>query len=125
LKRIRESLRATDGVTELMARPYLVSDDATNRRSTATLDARMAAIQPKDEDGRRAIPNSQLHDLRTALFLGREAATARYELVRERYEEFKALLPDGLFWEDGDQQRTHLLDAIDLFAFWHTDGGRL
>jgi hypothetical protein len=124
LECIREALSVDGGVTELVARPYLVRDDGP--RTVAALTARMNAIQARNDDNRRAIPNSQLHDLRAALFLGREAAEARLNLIRPRYEnELKRLLADdAMFWKDGDVHRTALLDAIDLVEFWHDERER-
>jgi hypothetical protein len=122
LNRIRKSLEIDD--TLLVARPYLISNDHSNPRGTAALAKRMLAIQTPDDDGRRAIPNSQLHNLRTALFMGRAAAEARLELIRNRYGESlqPLLVNDKLFWNEvtknGTFARTALLDAIDLVEFW-------
>jgi len=127
LERIREELTIGDAM--LVARPYVVSETDGNR-TTARLAECIAAIQAENAEGRRAIPNAQAHELRSALFLGESAAEARLKLISTRYEkELKHLLTEGkLFWSETDDKgnsisRTHLLDAMDLFDFWAAKEG--
>jgi hypothetical protein len=152
LMRIRRKLQCDDGRTWLYARPYLVAPQ--DRLSPGTeqkgwvsnhdwehLKRRVDALFVKDSDGRRCLPNSQLHDLRGGLFLGREGADARYRLIRRRYQDQGiAALDEGetesLFFgdeiEDGGAlktiSRTRLLDALDAANFWinntQRNGGR-
>ncbi|NCJ08013.1 hypothetical protein GS597_16165 [Synechococcales cyanobacterium C] len=74
-----------------------------------------------DDEGRRCLPNSQTHDLRAALFLGKAAADARYQLIRQRYESLERLAgsPDSLFQaEPGTHtDMTALMDIIDAAEF--------
>jgi hypothetical protein len=145
LKRIREHHHVDEhGATRLYARPYIVTpgaklngagDDWVAKRMWAELENRvkvMCATDENDED-RRALPNSMLHELREGLFLGEEKADARMRLVRHRYQEqgFDKLLgdtegPGSLFWKEKIEIRnvnrnghaTGFLDALDLVEFW-------
>ncbi|HEX4613498.1 MAG TPA: hypothetical protein VH092_35275, partial [Urbifossiella sp.] len=94
-------------------------------RTANTLHAKIAAVRAKNEDKRPLLPNSMLHDLRAALFLGRRAANHAFDLVRHRYPGFAALFdpgPNGMFFpDDTGVYRTHLLDALDLVGFWPED----
>ena len=132
LDRIREKLHRDDGKTRLYARPYLVTptkDSGAEQGRTKPddwqeLEKRVKAIFAKDEDGRRKLPNSQLHDLRGGLFLGKEGADARYHLIRQRYEKqgIATFDEDGrkslFFAEPNEVHRTRLLDALDAANFW-------
>lgn len=78
------------------------------------------------DGGKRKLPNSQMHDLREGLFLGKEAADARYKLIRDRYrkEDIVKLVgsEDSLFQKEPttDIYMTGLLDAIDVADFLDT-----
>jgi hypothetical protein len=128
LARIRGELTTDHGQTHLVARPYLVSEQGEHGpRHVRTLEQRLRALQARDEDGRRRLPNSMLHDLRLGLFLGHEAAEARLGLVRERYRAHgiaHLLQRDRLFWEEEGKRLTALLDAMDLVEFWE-DGNHV
>ncbi|GAB4213089.1 MAG: hypothetical protein OHK0012_08550 [Synechococcales cyanobacterium] len=85
------------------------------------LQSRINILLKRDK-GQRILPNSQIHDLRTGLFQGKQAADARYRLIRERYPELKKLVrdPNSLFIEAPAADRkdkplwlTALLDSID------------
>jgi hypothetical protein len=138
---IRAELAPTEN-ERLYARPYAVSANYKFKwRTAATLGDRIVAIRKK-EDGRHVLPNKMLHELREALFLGREGAEARLDLVRDRYvkQGIGALLAESkspaeykmdLFWLSTDEPdddkksvkiyRTALLDAMDLADFWTED----
>lgn len=125
--------------TWLFARPYIVSDISDEQLEKdvkepawfkqhrwSHLERRVAAMLAKDEDGKRKLPNSQLHTLREALFLGKGEADARTKLVKHRYEEegFNKLLcgkDETLFFQeqrDGEAgHATHFLDALDIVEF--------
>lgn len=143
LELIRQKLRVDDGQTHLYARPYVVTGEEELRacrnkwlkaRMWTVLQKRVEAMRAEDPEdpGRRALPNSMLHEVREGLFLGQEEADARMKLVRTRYSKkgFGDLLeeedpPKGqasLFVEekhDGKGGRsTGYLDAIDLVEFW-------
>ena len=119
LARIRAEL--TIGDARLVARPYsLRRNGAPLGRSWADLETRIAAVRSRDEEGRRRLPNSMLHELREGLFCGRLAAEARLGLVRDRYRPHiePLLVANQLFWADGEHHITGLLDAIDTAGFW-------
>lgn len=143
LQEIRRKLRVDDNQTKLYARPFVVTDanhfsaDSdehkwASQHHWSELVSRVDAIFAKDEDEKRKLPNSQLHDLRAALFLGQDSAQARYELIRERYvdkgirkleTEAKKLFTEDSKPDDDLKQRsfTYLLDAMDAANFWRKD----
>ncbi|MEK6410286.1 MAG: hypothetical protein AABN34_25480 [Acidobacteriota bacterium] len=134
LDRIRQKLRVDEGKTLLYGRPYVVTsrgdlpigNEADYRHDWQKLEARIEAIFKKDDDGRRRLPNSQLHDLRGGLFLGEKAADARYRLIRQRYKEQGITTFDeageggrqSLFFTENGGRHTRLLDALDAANFW-------
>ena len=146
LDRIRRKLHFDGEKTLLYGRPYVVTPQAwleksptgkewAERHDWQKLEARVKAIFAKDDDGRRRLPNSQLHDLRGGLFLGKNGADARYRLIRQRYEaqgiaafdELDTDLNKSLFFPEtikdahGNPKelcRTRLLDALDAANFW-------
>jgi len=127
LERIRRELTVDQGGTLLVGRPYLSSSDGTTtNRCWQDLAKRIESVRASDDqDNRRRLPNSMLHELREALFLGRSAADARLKLVLDRYQKdgLKTLLGNqseggSLFWEDAGLSRTALLDAVDTAEFW-------
>ena len=123
LVRIRRELTRDDGQTKLVARPYLLRPDLKRRgRSWDDLVRRIQAVRDTDpvEESRRSLPSGMLHELREALFLGRNLAEARLKLVRERYQPHinPLLEDDSLFWLDEEIHRTGLQDAIDVAEFW-------
>lgn len=134
LERIRRELTVDDGRTRLVGRPYVTTPNQgpVNRR-WSDLVRRISAVRARDEDNKRRLPNSMLHELREGLFLGHQAADARLKLVLDRYrsEGLERLLGEttesgSLFWrerirEDGQEKtifRTALLDAVDTAEFW-------
>lgn len=127
-ERIRNEWIVDKGQTILTGRPYVVGD-APNpplHRHWRDLTGQITALQARDGDGRRKLPNSMLHELREGLFLGRKAADARLKLVLNRYwnEGLDRLVKNGsgrsgsLFWNDGQNYRSALLDAMDAVEFW-------
>ncbi len=122
LERIRRELKVDHGATLLVGRPYVTTaEQGPVNRHWSDLMGRIAAVRATDEvEQRRQLPNSMLHDLREGLFLGCAPAEARLRLVRERYRPHidPVLVGDKLFWLDGQQYITGLLDAIDTAEFW-------
>ena len=145
LEEIRDRMKSVNKETWLYARPYVVSDFSNEtldseisepnwckRRRWFELEDRVAAMMAKDEDNKRKLPNSQLHTLREALYLGKAETDARLNLIRHRYKEkdlekgFDALLfnedkdKPTLFFAEKDQGKehaTHFLDALDIVEF--------
>jgi hypothetical protein len=128
LARIREALRLDGGATNLTARPYVVSSGFDDHpwvapRTMVRLQSRVKAVTARGESGRRRLPNSLLHELREALFLGRDAAEARLQLAFGRVQagDFGELLTDRRLFhaEPGsDETIAFLLDAMELDGFW-------
>jgi hypothetical protein len=127
LKRLRQTLTVDKGKTILVARPYAVTpQQGPGNRRLDDLVQRLKAVRATDDDNRRLLPNSMLHDLREGLFRGREQADARLQLALGRHDRksFKNLIQavgksPSLFWREEDGiLRTGLLDAMDLAEFW-------
>lgn len=151
LSEIREMLtvdkdRVQNDQTRLTAKPYVVTADENlyeqnhkiwgltwaKQHHIRGLLARIQALLNTDQDDRRQLPNSQVHSLREGLFLGREEANGRFNLMLKRYPDFSTFLevpsPDddikaeGLFrlaqneteiyWE------TRFLDALEVTDLW-------
>ncbi|MCS6849727.1 MAG: hypothetical protein NZ700_00990 [Gemmataceae bacterium] len=127
LERIRRELTVDGGQTVLVGRPYVTTNGrGPAHRRWLDLQQCIKAVRATDDDQRRKLPNSMLHDLREALFLGRMAADARLRLVLDRYRNqgLDQLLGAGnsLFWKENtagtETYRTALLDAVDTAEFW-------
>ena len=141
LDSIRSRLIKDDGETRLWARPYVVTSFSNLGGATKAgqhwaemhdwkeLETRINVILKSDENDkeRRAIPNSQVHDLRGGLFLGERGADARYQLISHRYENVSLTgfeeSTGSLFFDDQDSKQwngkaTKLLDAMDAANFW-------
>jgi len=140
---IRQKMTADDGLTRLWARPYVVTPIAAQdlegeeEHDAAWLKSRgwdefkdRVAATHKESDGRRALPRSQLHDLREGLFQGRDVADYRLRLMWGRYKDsgLDRLVADAekpsLFWRerdrDAEQKERHvtaLLDVLDAEEF--------
>ena len=136
---IREKLWADGGGTRLIGQPYIITPVErlqqtrdigwVKRHHWDRLVERVRAlIAPSGDDpARRALPNSQAHELRAGLFLGRAVADARYNLIKHRYnraqkEGWPAVSVfegenDSLFWSEDQLQVTGLLDAMDAAEF--------
>lgn len=104
--------------------PYLALSEGEQvpigweKRTSQQLKQRVEALLAK-EDGRRVLPNSQMHDVRAVLFQGTAAADAHYSLIRHRYpslEHHFAFGPGGtsLFESRGAVRAAALLDAMNV-----------
>ncbi len=155
LRRIRDRLSPTPD-TRLYIAPYIVTpikdlsvEDKMRQwaepHQWSYLERRVEALNATDEDGRRILPNSQMHDLRNALSQGADLADVQYRLIRDRYVnsqdrdsdeagdrppvDIQALEgdPESLFTEVTDPvtgkslRITGLLDALDVADFLTTD----
>ena len=124
-----------------VARPYIVSDEEQlkpyandNRvkyRKFSELQIRVGTIL-EENDGKREIPNTQLHKLRERLHLGNAEANAFARTISHRYSAFKRLFADidneNLFFEETDENQinhklTYFLDVMEIAAFWKGFGG--
>lgn len=130
LKRIRESLTVDGGHTRLFAKPYVVTDNPAEpwaaTRQWRQLARRVEAMAATDDvTHRRQLPNSQLHWLREGLYSGRAEADRRFGLIRHRYQrqgiDKVGNGGGGLFEQDGSDQVTGFLDALELSGLW--EGG--
>ncbi len=89
------------------------------------LETKIQVLVAKDENdgGKRKLPNSQMHDLKAGLFLGKEVADARYRLIKDRYDKQNITIlagsEDSLFEKEPNSgiDITGLLDAIDAAEF--------
>lgn len=133
LKPIRQKLIVDDKKTRLYGRPLITTEIQHLTGSTETgldwvklhlwkdLEKRVSALQQSDEEGNRLLPTSQMHDLRSGLFLGQAKADARLKLIWERYKDkgIKNLVRDAsqpsLFWqeEDGNNHKVYVTDFLD------------
>jgi hypothetical protein len=146
LNDIRQRLRTDEHGTLLYGRPYVITPqelfaetltgkDWAMRHDWQEFEKGVRAIFATDEDGRRRLPGSQLHDLRGGLFLGKDGADARYQLIRRRYleqgitrfDEADQDFGKSLFFKEEIEEangnkneiyRTRLLDTLDAANFW-------
>ncbi|MBF2072923.1 MAG: hypothetical protein IGS50_04060 [Synechococcales cyanobacterium C42_A2020_086] len=116
---IRSKLQP-DPQTQLYNRPYVVSDDLSQAEGQGWVELhqwqRLSDRVQALSDGK--LPSSQSHALRTALFLGKEAADAQYRLIQQRYD----LTPftesvQSVFHQSQDIYSTSFLDALDAKDF--------
>jgi len=137
LKPIRQKLIYEDAgkQVQLFGRPYVVTPARklagaaadgqrwAAQRAWEDLNKKVEIILRKDAEGRRLLPNSQLHDLREGLFLKNQAATnARFQLMRQRYavqgiNHLAGESEETLFTQaEGELNLyfTRLLDAMDV-----------
>ncbi|MBD2023922.1 hypothetical protein [Leptolyngbya sp. FACHB-711] len=147
LARIRDRLKRKENGSEvyLVNRPYIVTPqsdlalaikgaDWAEFHRWETLKENVQTLVAKDEENRRKLPSSQMHELRAGLFLGkREQADARYLLIRDRYSSSNSDdkdirvfegNPDSLFQQEPESgiYMTRLLDAIDAADFLGIEG---
>ncbi len=138
LERIRRNLQP-ESTTYLYNRPYVVTEldklksaqgkDWAEQHHWSRLCDRVTRLQSdpdgdQDRDGGVKLPSSQAHALRTALFLGREAANAQYALIKGRYS-LERFAEDNekksLFYQSQDKGQinfhTTFLDALDAQEF--------
>lgn len=140
LELIRDKLKIDEQDKEIVLhnRPYVVTglDKLENAKGEEwakfhhwdKLMEKVKVIKAKSKDNpdKKKLPSSQTHDLRAALFLGKEVADARYKLIYPRYKdigiETLAGSKESLFQkepesEDKTTHTTGLLDAIDVAEF--------
>jgi hypothetical protein len=100
-----------------------LSDFGVSQRAWSRLKRRVQAIvcTDPDDESRRSIPASQLYDLRSMLFEGREACDSKLNLISHRDPAFKALLERtetrwSAFWQDVSEGSyvSSILDAMAL-----------
>jgi len=113
LDQIRARLMVDAGETRLHCRPYVVTPitrlDGTDGKEWAELhhwdelQRRVDALTETDDEGRRQLPNSQMHDLRAGLFHGKAVVDARYKLIRHRYQAEQKTTITAF---DGDREET-------------------
>lgn len=149
-----EEIRAK---TPFVARPYVVSENAeklveneekltkeeketgkiwVKNHHFSELSIRVETMN-EEEDGKRKLPNSQMHVLREGLFVAdttldiQKEVDARAKLIAHRYEKegfdklfvkdkslfFDAVLSDKIE-DENETKRTHFLDALDIVEFW-------
>jgi hypothetical protein len=126
-------------IQKLHNRPYVITseDDIKEAKGLewakfhqlSKLEAKIKVLLAKDENdgGKRKLPNSQMHDLKAGLFLGKKVADARYLLVRDRYQKQNITTLGGsansLFEQEPDSGMyiTGLLDAIDAAEFFNVE----
>ncbi|MEA5619869.1 hypothetical protein VB711_18755 [Cronbergia sp. UHCC 0137] len=124
---------------KLHNRPYVITyeDDIQQANGLewakfhqfSKLEAKIKVLLAKDKNdgGKRKLPNSQMHDLKAGLFLGKEVADARYLLIRDRYPKELTILAgseNSLFQEEEKNSGmyiTGLLDAIDAAEFLNVE----
>jgi hypothetical protein len=125
LNEIREQL--TNQNTRLTAKPYIVTAENKLPNHIDGLLTRIQAIIKKDDYGRRLFPNSQLHELREGLLMGREEANGRLNLLLTISPRLRAFLElpskdedvKGLFRLAADGKwETRFLDALETATFW-------
>jgi hypothetical protein len=130
---IRERLSTDGGNTRLNAAPYVVTPLtdladagdigwAGDHHMDGLLDCVKALSSPGEDGARRAIPNSQAHTLREALFQGRKVADGRFAELRPRYPALEAFSEGdkvSLFRRRDDKHyETRFLDALTSASFW-------
>ena len=141
LDTIRKKQQVDHGQTRLYNSPYVVSNiDAipeNNGQAWATrhdwnaLRSKAKALQldpsqvlNSDREEKKKLSSSQVHTLRSHLYMGKASADSYYQLIKSRYD-FQNLLDgkDSLFVEDPDSKiyTTSLLDAMDVMAFLNFD----
>lgn len=128
LDELREKM--TVGESILTAKPYIVSapnkpanSSWGEKRQFSELSQRVEAMRARDKNdpSKRALPSSQLHALREALFFGHVEANAQMQLIRERYKDKgleKLLCDESLFFPFEGEHYTHFMDALDAVEFW-------
>ena len=136
-KSIRSKLENKDQNYYLHSRPYVVTSETDIQQANGLewakfhqfykLEEKVNVLDAKDNEGKQALPNSQIYDLKAGLFLGKSIADARYLLIRDRYRDQKITTLAGsensLFEKEPDSELdiTGLLDAIDAAKFLNVE----
>ena len=143
LKKIRKELtKKSDKECErLFGSPYIVtginqdqkggtsqlSDEQrgwAENHSASKLKKKVRALQQTNDEGKRELPNSQLHELRSALFQGKAIADSALSQIKHRYGDTlgKLLEQDSsLFREEEGIHVTEFLDALSLAKLYPED----
>ena len=133
LDRIRRNLQP-EPTTYLYNRPYVVTEleklDSAQGKDWAKqhywnrLCDRVNHLKSDNEGDSAKLPSSQAHALRSALFLGRDAANAQYALIQQRYHLKPFAENDdktSLFYQTQEEDKirfhTTFLDALDAKDF--------
>ncbi len=133
LDRIRRNLQP-EPTTYLYNRPYVVTEsdklDSAQGKDWASqhywnrLCDRVNHLKSDNEGDSAKLPSSQAHALRSALFLGRDAANAQYALIQQRYHLKPFAENDdktSLFYQTQEEDKirfhTTFLDALDAKDF--------
>ncbi|MCC5900280.1 MAG: hypothetical protein JJU32_20510 [Phormidium sp. BM_Day4_Bin.17] len=131
--RIRRNLQP-ETTTYLYNRPYVVTEldklesaqgyEWAKQHDWNRLCKRINLLKSDDEGDSAKLPSSQAHALRTALFLGRDAANAQYALIKQRYPLTPFAEDDdktSLFYQTKEENKirfhTTFLDALDAKDF--------
>ena len=128
-ERIRQKLQPELN-TRLYNRPYVVSpvnslsqakgQDWAITHQWKILADRVHWLQQTEHD-QDALPSSQSHAIRTALFIEKEAADGQYALIQSRYNILKEFAEDeaktSLFHQEEGTYITSFLDALDAKDF--------
>lgn len=134
LEQIRKKLEIDSGETKLYASPYIITSpndltpatgsDWVENHKWEDLSRKIELLNATTEDGKRKLPNSQMHELRAGLFLGRQKANARLNLIWQRYqnEGLNGLVASSnpspsLFWTENGKYVTAFLHALDAVDF--------
>ncbi|QLE40845.1 hypothetical protein FD723_10480 [Nostoc sp. C052] len=142
LKQIRQKLQLNKNQTRLYGRPLIVTPQKqlTNATSTGVqwadkhrweeFEMRVRSLHQTDKlEKKPLLPNSQMHDIRSSLFFGKDGADAQLKLIWERYKSLGLcnLVADiqqpSLFWQEQAEAEqpinvTGFLDAMDAADFF-------
>lgn len=110
--------------TYLYSRPYVVSSDLNQAEGQEwALSHQWGELSSRIEQlNSGVLPSSQIHALRTALFLGKAEADSQLQLIQHRYENLSQFIetrdPASLFHLTPDKNYiTSFLDALDAMDF--------
>jgi sugar/nucleoside kinase (ribokinase family) len=141
--------------SKIYAKPYVVTPLEWLKREASSLEKseasliwvnnhywqqltdRVSTLKAEDEEEKRVLPRSQMSDLRSGLFLGKEEADARLKLIWNRYKNLgldKVVIDfsenPSLFWSELEKDKetkkgkmvwiTNFLDAVDAADFLDT-----
>ncbi len=128
---IRAKQQVDSGKTLLYNSPYVVTPIAALQGQNGSdwveihrwdkLCTKAQALMPNHDDDRQ-LPNSQIHALRSHLYLGKDAADGFYKLIQGRYDNLRVIEGNAgsLFQQDLQSPEVHttsLLDAMNVMSF--------